>query len=246
MKTSRNTATLHLKSLLITALASATLSNCSHTWSEAQKRSVQDVSLATPTMAKDGYKSADAVSLATQGKAKNTAMGFGIGGGAIGAVVGGLVVGGVTAAEGSGFRSEHAAILAKLDEQMKQPVTSDLSAAYTEVLKKDPFMGPKFRQDSQNRIEVEVIAYGLARVAGKDEDLFTPYLTTAVTLKTAAGKSLLNRQVVYGRAALPGNGTGYPLHQLAQDKKLMRSQWERAVKSNGTSLGLVLKQRHGQ
>ncbi|WP_367873311.1 hypothetical protein [Luteolibacter sp. Populi] len=39
-------------------------------------------------------------------------------------------------------------------------------------------------------------------------------------------------------------GKGLPLHVLAQDKKLMQAEWQRAVRPNATAFGEKLKERH--
>jgi len=207
--------------------------------------SIQSVSLGTPALTAASYKSADAVSLATQRRAASTAGGLGATGGLIGALVGTAVASGMTGVEGSNFKSNHAAILAKLDEQMKLPVSTDLSTAYTSVLKRDSFFSSRFNPASPTRMEVEVIGYGLSRVEGEDEDMFTPFLNTAVTLKAPDGKVLMNRVPAFGVATAQG-GSGLPLHRLAQDKKLMRTEWERAVRANAVSFQSQLQQRHGQ
>lgn len=235
-----------IKSLTIPALASLLLSNCASVkWSESQKKSLTSVSLATPKIVEDGYKSAEAVSLATQSRAQSTAMGAGMGGGLIGAAVGELIAGGMTAAEGSDFKSDHAGILAKLDEQMKLPVTSDLATAYTSALKKDSFFSSRFADSSPNRFEVQVAAYGIRRVKGEGEDMFTPYLNTIVTLKTGDGKVVMKPSIIAGSATEQG-GTGLPLHRLAQDKKLMRTQWARAVRANAANFQARIQKGHGQ
>ena len=235
-----------LKAFAIPALASLLLSNCASVkWSESQKKSLTSVSLAAPTIAEDGYKSAEAVSLATQNRAQSTAMGAGMGGGLIGAAVGELIAGGMLAAEGSDFKSDHAGILAKLDEQMKIPVAGDLAAAYTSTLKKDSFFSSRYSASSSNRFEVQVAAYGIRRVAGEKEDMFTPYINTIVTLKTGDGKVVMKPSSIVGSAIEQG-GVGLPLHRLAQDKKLMRKEWDRAVKANAANFQNRIQKGYGQ
>ena len=199
--------------------------------------------MTSPTLAADSYKSADAVSLKTQRNAGSAAAGFGATGGVIGALLGTAVAGTMTGVEGSNFRSKHSDILSRLDAQMKPPVSGDLAAAYTETLKRDSFFATKLRPGSPNRFEVEVLGYGLSRVAGEEEDMFTPFLNTAVTLKTASGSTLMKRVPVWANATMDG-GKGQPLHLLAQDKKLMQTEWQRAVRANARVFGEKLKERH--
>lgn len=235
-----------LKSACLPALLSLNLVSCGPSaWSESQKNSLSTVSLGTPSIAADGYKSADPVSLATQKRAGATAAGFGALGGILGAGLGAAVAGGMTGVEGSNFKSNHAQLLGTLDQQMKLPISSDVNAAYAGVLKKDSFFSSRLNPSSSNRFEVEVLGYGFGRVKGEEEDLFTPYLTTAVTLKTADGKQLLKRLPIHGSAFL-GGGVGHPLHRFAHDKKLLRTEWDRAVRANAANFDKVLKHRLGE
>src|SRR5687767_9775618 len=94
------------RSVLVSLVAGIALSSCGHSWSEAQKRSIPDVSMTSPTLAADSFKSADAVSLKTQRNAGSAAAGFGAAGGLIGALVGTAVAGSMTGVEGSNFRSK--------------------------------------------------------------------------------------------------------------------------------------------
>jgi len=241
----KSTVYLTLRSLCLPALLSLNLANCGPSaWSESQKRSLTSVTLGTPSMAADSYKSADAVSLATQRRAGATAAGFGALGGLIGAGLGAAVAGSMTGVEGSNFKSNHAELLRKLDQEMKLPVSSDLNAAFTDVLKKDSFMSSRLSPSSSNRIETEVLSYGLRRVPGEEEDLFTPYLIAAVSLKTADGKQLLKRAPVTGMATLQG-GTAQPLHRFAHDKKLLRTEWDRTIRATAAGLDATLKHRQG-
>ncbi|QJE98547.1 hypothetical protein [Luteolibacter luteus] len=241
----KSTFYLSLRSFCLPALVSLGVVSCGPSrWSESQKRSLTSVSLGTPSVASDSYKSADAVSLATQRKAGHAAAGFGLAGGLVGGLVGAAVAGSVTGVEGSNFKSNYADLLGKLDQQMKLPISTELTAAFTEVLKKDSFMASRYNPSSPNRIEVEVTAYGLRRVPGKEEDLFTPYLMTAVTLRTTDGKELLKRAPVTGMGTFQG-GTGLPLHRFANDKKLMRTEWDRTIRATAASLDATLKHRQG-
>lgn len=205
---------------IILTLAVLSLNACSTKFTPAQKDSLASILIAPASVRSGAYQEPHG------GTSTSGAPVVGVAGnpaaGAVGGLLGQLVIEGISAAQDEMFENKHEGSFSAVEKNTPQlpPLVAD---ALKRQLAGDPFYGPRLSPSGTSRIETEILSYGLVRTGkSNNEILLTPSVTCQFLLKDPSGKVLL-RQTQVGMSA------SKPLDWYATSRSNSHSAYDMAV-----------------
>ena len=216
-----------MNKLLFLGLASSLfLSSCATKFTEAQKTQLQTLSVSQPSVNGDAYKepSGDAdVDFSQTGA-------VGMQGGALGALIGQLVVEGVQAGQRASFNKAYASSIAKAKSSTPSNLSSTLREKTTYSINAIPQLKGKITPNSANQLSTQITSYGYARTGKTDgKILMTPYVSANVSLNLN-GQQAMPSQSYTGYAYSPQEGQTSPhdLNAYVANKTLAKNDFAKA------------------
>lgn len=205
---------------ILLALTALSLTSCSTKFTAAQKASLSSIAIAPASVKSGAYQEPHGGS-STSGMPVPVVPGNPAAG-AVGGLLGQLVIEGISAAQDEMFENKHEGSFPAVEKNTPQmpPLVDD---ALKRQLTGDAFYGPRLSPSGSSRIETEVLSYGLVRTGKQDKEiLLTPAVTCKFSLKDPSGKVLLSQTHL-------GAAESKPIQWYASSRSNTHSAYDTAV-----------------